>query len=61
MENNLYKPNNSIYQDTDPRGAKLVPYLLFRNANQCLMKEGICRMESEFLLKKVSDLIKMSI
>ncbi len=61
MENNLYKPNNSIYQDSDPRGAKLVPYLLSRNANRCSIREEACRMELEFLLKKDSDLIKMPI
>lgn len=61
MENNLYKTNNSIYQDSDPRGSKLVTFLLLRSENPCLMKEEIYRTESELLFRKDSDLIKMLI
>lgn len=60
MENNLYKPNNNIYQDNDPRGSKLVTFLLTRSENLCLIKGEICKTVSEFLSKKDSDSIKMS-
>ena len=54
MENSLYKANNSIFQDSDPRGSKLVLFKLLRSENQCLIREETCRTESEYPLRKVS-------
>ncbi len=59
MENNLYKPNNNLYQDNDPRGSKLVTFLLTRSEKPCLIKGEISKTESEFLSKEDSDSIKM--
>lgn len=59
MENSLYKANNSIFQDNDPRGSKLVSFNLSRNESPCSIKEEICKTESEYHSRKASASIKL--